>query len=299
MAKLLDENGLAYFWGKVKAAISAKMDSTNPTGTGSFAMNMKSGATLGTNAHVEGENCTASGLCSHAEGSGTTASGYHSHSEGIDTIASETASHAEGDNTQASEYASHAEGYYTEANGMASHAEGDSAIASGTASHAEGDNTEASGTVSHAEGTNTIASAESQHTQGKYNIKDTEGKYAHIVGNGTADDARSNAHTLDWSGNAWYAGKVTVGAAPTEDLDVATKKYVDEKGSSVAVTGTLTSGSTSLTLSDSSITTSSMIDIYTDDYTIAPTNAVVTDGSITLTFDAQTKKVNVKVKVTN
>ena len=34
------------------------------------------------------------------------------------------------------------------------------------------------------------------------------GKYAHIVGNGGSAHARSNAHTLDWDGNAWYAGSV-------------------------------------------------------------------------------------------
>ena len=59
-----------------------------------------------------------------------------------------------------------------------------------------------------------------------YNIEDIEGKYAHIVGNGSVDK-RSNAHTLDWNGNAVYAGKVTVGTAPTADMDVATKQYVD------------------------------------------------------------------------
>jgi hypothetical protein len=32
--------------------------------------------------------------------------------------------------------------------------------------------------------------------------------YAHIVGNGTKDSDRSNIHTLDWNGNAWYAGKI-------------------------------------------------------------------------------------------
>lgn len=37
---------------------------------------------------------------------------------------------------------------------------------------------------------------------------DNSNTYAHIVGNGTSDTARSNAHTLDWSGNAWYAGSV-------------------------------------------------------------------------------------------
>jgi hypothetical protein len=35
------------------------------------------------------------------------------------------------------------------------------------------------------------------------------GEYAHIVGNGDSENNRSNAHTLDWSGNAWFAGSVT------------------------------------------------------------------------------------------
>lgn len=34
------------------------------------------------------------------------------------------------------------------------------------------------------------------------------GKYAHVVGNGFNNKIRSNAHTLDWDGNAWYAGSV-------------------------------------------------------------------------------------------
>ena len=38
---------------------------------------------------------------------------------------------------------------------------------------------------------------------------DTENKYAHIVGNGTSNENRSNAYTLDWDGNAWFAGDIT------------------------------------------------------------------------------------------
>ena len=34
------------------------------------------------------------------------------------------------------------------------------------------------------------------------------GEFIHVVGNGTSDTDRSNAHTLDWEGNAWYAGSV-------------------------------------------------------------------------------------------
>lgn len=81
---------------------------------------------------------------------------------------------------------------------------------------------------SHAEGDRTIASSENQHVQGKYNIEDATNTYAHIVGNGTSDTSRSNAHTLDWNGNAWYAGKLTQEGTPTEDKDLTTKKYVDD-----------------------------------------------------------------------
>lgn len=100
-----------------------------------------------------------------------------------------------GDECTASAFYSLAEGYGTTASGSQAHAEGYKTTASG-------DN------GSHAEGLYTIASSTAQHVQGKYNIKDTEGKYAHIVGNGSDSDDkyRSNAHTLDWEGNAWFAG---------------------------------------------------------------------------------------------
>ena len=78
----------------------------------------------------------------------------------------------------------------------------------GDCSHAEGSDTTASGWYSHAEGYYTKASGRYSHVQGKYNIDDLNEKYAHIVGNGTSDTARSNAHTLDWEGNAWFAGTV-------------------------------------------------------------------------------------------
>ena len=66
----------------------------------------------------------------------------------------------------------------------------------------------ASGNYSHAQNIGTIARREAQTVIGKYNV---EGTYALIVGNGTANDARSNAATIDWNGNAWYAGDVTDG----------------------------------------------------------------------------------------
>ena len=148
-------------------------------------------------------------------------------------------SFAVGSNVTASGGQSHAEGFETTASGDNSHAEGSGTTASGGQSHAEGFETTASGEYSHVEGSRTIASGECQHVQGKYNIKDTEGKYAHIVGNGAYgrdtnwEEVRSNAHTLDWKGNAWYAGKLSQEGTPTDDKDVTTKKYVDDMQPSV------------------------------------------------------------------
>ena len=186
--------------------------------------------------HAEGNSTSASNSYCHSEGSFTKATGNTSHAEGSRTTASGNCSHSEGSSTTASGTASHAEGSSTTASGTSSHTEGTGTTASGNLSHAEGEFTSASGYASHAEGCHTKASSDYQHVQGQYNIEDTENRYLHIVGNGGADTARSNAHTLDWNGNAWYAGKVTVGAAPTEDMDVATKKYVDSQISTVELT---------------------------------------------------------------
>ena len=144
-----------------------------------------------------------------------------------------TGSSAIGYDVEASGMFSHAEGSKTTASGDYSHAEGSTTTASGVNSHAEGDYTTASGMFSHAEGYGSKASSQFQHVQGKYNIEDKDRKYAHIVGNGAGDAKRSNAHTLDWQGNAWYSGKVTTGAAPVEDMDLTTKKYVDDKVTSL------------------------------------------------------------------
>ena len=135
-----------------------------------------------------------------------------------------------GTNRAQGEY-SHAEGYHTSA-GHRAHAEGDNSYATGYISHAEGYYTVASQEGAHAEGKYTYASSAYQHTQGKFNISDNQGVYAHIVGNGTSNNDRSNAHTLDWSGNAWYAGSVSAGttaapAAVVNDNDLTTKAYVD------------------------------------------------------------------------
>lgn len=136
-------------------------------------------------------------------------------------------SSAIGTNVIASGFCSHAEGSNTVASSECSHVEGGDTHATGNYAHAEGSGTTASGDYSHSEGSGTTASSENQHVQGKYNIEDSENKYAHIVGNGE-DGKNSNAHTLDWQGNAWFAGKLSQEGTPTEDKDLVTKKYVDD-----------------------------------------------------------------------
>ena len=202
----------------------------------------------GNSSHAEGFKTTAIGNSSHAEGeasnlatdiiqnlsSSTTnddiltawnsnkfslAGSISSHVEGKDNLALGECSHAEGGNTTASSDYSHAEGVGSIASGMCSHAEGIGSTADGMCSHAEGNNTIANSEGSHAEGDRTIASSENQHVQGKNNIEDTENKYAHIVGNGMADTARSNAHTLDWNGNGWYKGELYTGGTSQSDAN--------------------------------------------------------------------------------
>ena len=173
---------------------------------------------------AEGNSTTASGRRAHAEGNSTTASGNQSHAEGDNTKSEGYASHAEGSYTTASGASSHAEGNNTKAGGVSSHAEGDNTTASGHQSHAEGFGTNASGSYSHAEGFGTTAGRKNQHVFGKYNVVEagnvtSEGTYVEIVGNGN-NTTRSNARTLDWSGNETLAGSLTIGGASGATLKV-------------------------------------------------------------------------------
>lgn len=157
--------------------IDTKMNIIDPTGTGSISINRKTDSIIGQKSSTFGNNNIASGNNSFAEGSENEAKGLQSHVEGA--------------------YCS------TGANAPNS--------------HAEGLRTQAKNSQSHAEGNGTIASKPNQHVQGKWNIEDTSNPgFAHIVGNGTSDTNRSNAHTLDWKGNAWYAGQVTATGAEVD-----------------------------------------------------------------------------------
>ena len=151
---------------------------------------------LGEYSFAEGFYTTACGEEAHSEGRYTTAVGQASHAEGYDTIAGYEYDHAEGLQTRTFGSSAHAEGSFTEALASSSHAEGDSSVASGWTSHAQN--------------IGTIAMSDHQTALGKYNVGDGNDTYSVIIGNGTADNARSNALTVDWNGNITSSGGLTL-----------------------------------------------------------------------------------------
>lgn len=114
---------------------------------------------------------------------------------------------------------SHAEGYVTHAKGLGAHAEGNGTAALGDFSHAEGQSTTASGDYSYAGGKNTTAEYDYQTVIGKFNNNKTDTLFE--VGKGRSNNP-SNAFEVHLDGRA------TVGAAPVNNMDVVTKKYVDD-----------------------------------------------------------------------
>ena len=151
----------------------------------------------------------------------------------------------EGNYNAAVGYSSHAEGESNVASGEASHAEGEDNTASGAISHAEGQYTTASGLFSHSQNWHTIAQRKSQTVIGEYNVADTagadqntRGDYSLIVGNGTAENARSNALTVDWSGNVSASGTINANNLTGSQTADYTGSY--KMGNCTILTGSVT-----------------------------------------------------------
>lgn len=244
---------------------------TDAIGSSSHAEGYSTTAS-GTNSHAEGERTIASGQNSHAEGYYATAKGMSSHAEGSNTTASDNFSHAEGYYTIAKTESIHVQGKYNDASG-AFGIEGVSetrSLGSSSSSNAfylineyelDADNgyytiidydstvkkynelvvgaIYAQSNPSTVKKPNYIYRIDSITTNKTYltNLKVVP-KYAHIVGNGSSAAKRSNAHTLDWSGTAWFAGTIKLGGTGQDDetaTEVATKDYVEERLSSIDI----------------------------------------------------------------
>lgn len=109
-------------------------------------------------------------------------------------------------NTVSGDY-SHAEGSTNTASSYHTHAEGSTNTASAPQAHAEGYGTTASGAHSHAGGAYTVAGYANQTAIGEYN--DNKATTLFEVGNGTADNARSNAFEVYSNGNIVAGGTVS------------------------------------------------------------------------------------------
>lgn len=88
------------------------------------------------------------------------------------------------------------------------HVEGAATFGRGTGAHIEGQGTWGIGNGTHIQGRFNDFDLIQDYGLGGYQYTTNASNYAHVVGNGTAMDKRSNAHTLDWDGNAWYAGRI-------------------------------------------------------------------------------------------
>ena len=162
---------------------------------------------------------------------------------GDTVIASGVTSQAFGEGAIAQAYCAFAEGFYTNAAGQYSHAEGNSTAASGNAAHSMGANTNAAGSNSLVYGKYNVIDSYSSwplwQANTEYQVGDKvklSGKgyvcrlannratfsgndwtnlnnqmnYIEIVGNGTSENARANARTLDWDGNERLNGDLYV-----------------------------------------------------------------------------------------
>lgn len=108
---------------------------------------------------------------------------------------------------------------------------GNITTASGAVATATGSQTVASGSGSATFGIQTKANHQAQFVFGEFNEEDASsaasynrGNYVEVVGNGTADDARSNARTLDWDGNESLAGGLTLGKGTANEVSITAQQ---------------------------------------------------------------------------
>ena len=237
--------------------------------TGSLGV---TGSTSIRGSFIQGSASSAAGLFAHAQGMFTTANGDYSHAEGFLAATLGTYSHAEGQGTTTIGFYSHAEGQSTTTQGDNSHAEGEGTLAIGIASHTEGQFTTASADYSHTEGNSTQTVSTYQHAQGQFNLP-TSGSGAFIIGNGTADNARSNlvfasgsqfqiTGSLNVSGSSIITSALTVGTSSLGSTENTLVVGLPPAG------GTGEGGQILLQASGGLYTTASMIDNYQNKFRV-------------------------------
>lgn len=229
------------------SAYATKADTVLET---SLSRGRKSETTIGLGSLAFGNDVEASSSYTMAFGHKTSATGPNSYSEGNQTLASGNASHAEGFKSIATGAGSHAEGSNTIANAAYSHVEGKYNIEDSIQSwptwtpnteYAVGDKVKMLVVNSNNETSFSgyvckIANNDAEFVTANW-TRTTFMNYVYIVGNGTADNARSNAYALDWDGNGYYMGDVYVGANADSTGGTKLVKDVQVAGTSVTSNG--------------------------------------------------------------
>lgn len=214
-------------------------------GGGSHSEGLETRA-FGNSSHSEGYRTIAVDECAHSEGYSSKAIGRQSHAEGNNCIAAGNNSHAQGNGTVADGMSMSASGEYNQYEtldkysievtervrgwdtdyGFLSRATSAPVVNTETCMFVFGNDPRVAitdiqpGDIVYDGGTVvyydilSIEGATDERINFRVrehfirNNRETRGKYIHVVGNGTSDGYRHNAHTLDWKGNAWYAGTV-------------------------------------------------------------------------------------------
>ena len=194
----------------------------------------------GTASHSEGSYTEASGRMGHAEGHYTNAQGESSHAQGYRTKAIGRNSHTQGNQTVATRRSSCAFGEFNDyptkceqvvtENQTVSIYDSDNGYVSSEFTFDQDTGFTLSNPVAvtgapkefpiyyikYRETDTTMYLLTSKASWPKFNCTryyrsdktEERSGYAVMVGNGTSEESRSNAHTLDWEGNAWFAGSV-------------------------------------------------------------------------------------------
>lgn len=115
-------------------------------------------------------------------------------------------------------------------------------------------------------------------------------------------ESNESLSTLFGKIKKWFADLKAVAFSGSYN-DLTNKPAIPTKTSQLInddttiLTNTLAAGATTLTFTSAAITNGCMIDVYADSYGVNPSNITQSGNTLTLTFDAQSKNVGVKVKV--
>ena len=120
-------------------------------------------------------------------------------------------------------------------------------------------------------------------------IKDFSDKIEYYLNNGMIDEVSNKLDEFVKDG--------TLDKIINDNVFKKIKSQIDEIKSEngFSLTSTLTAGATSLTFTNSKITTNSTVDIYSSEYGVNPKTVTLSNGSIAMTFKAQSSDVLVKV----